>query len=156
VAGYTNPNPLDFGAHQCVTSTLTINDQFAIGRLLAGVNLNHPNRADLTIRLLSPGPVRTRLLGPAANSGQHLDTLFDDSKTQGVPVGNHNPASPFYTPAYQPVTPLSQFVGVGVKGNWRLEICNSGSSNGTLNRWIIVIPEITDFKVYMPNIRRNK
>jgi subtilisin-like proprotein convertase family protein len=154
VAGYTNLNPLDIAANQCVTSTLTINDQFAIGRLLAGVDLTYINRSDLTIRLLSPGSSRARLLGPAANSGQNLDTLFDDSADQGVPSGDQDPASPFYENVSQPVTPLSQFIGVGVKGNWRLGICNSGSSNGTLNRWVIVVPEVTDFKVYMPMIRR--
>ena len=91
VAGYSNPNPIDIGANQCVTSPLTINDRFAVGRLLAGVNLTYPiigtaSRTDLTIRLLSPGTSRARLLGLAANSRQNLDTLFDDSATQGVPA----------------------------------------------------------------------
>jgi subtilisin-like proprotein convertase family protein len=156
VAGYSNPNPIDIGAHQCVTSFLTINDQFAVGRLLTGANLTHGNRADLTVRLLSPGSRTARLLGPAANSGQNLDTLFDDSIAQGVPAGDQNPASPFYENAYQPATPLQLFIGVGVRGAWRLEVCNSGSSMGTLNRWVLVIPEVSDFKIFMPAIRRNK
>ncbi|CAG0936620.1 hypothetical protein TFLX_05501 [Thermoflexales bacterium] len=154
VAGYTNPNPLDIPAGLCVTSTLTIDDQFAIGTLLAGVNLNYPNRTNLTIRLLSPGTNRVRLLGPAATSGQNLDTLFDDSAAQAVPAGDQNPASPFYDNTYKSAVPLQQFRGAGVKGNWKLEICNAGSSTGTLNRWVVVIPEVADFNVYMPMIRR--
>jgi hypothetical protein len=159
VAGYSNPSPVDIGAHGCITSLLTITDQFAVGRLLSGVNLTYPKtgtgtRTDLTIRLLAPGSSRARLLGPAANSGQNLDTLFDDSAAQGVPAGDQNTASPFYENVYQPATPLRQFVGAGVKGTWKLEICNSGSSSGTLNRWVLVVPEISNFKVFMPIIRR--
>jgi subtilisin-like proprotein convertase family protein len=156
VAGYSNPNPIDIAANQCITSLLTINDQFAVGRLLTGVNLTYGDRAQLTIRLLAPGSSRARLLGPAANSGQNLDTLFDDSAAQSVPPGDQNIASPFYENVYKPATPLQQFVGVGVKGTWKLEVCNSGPSTGTLNRWALVVPEISNFKVFMPIIRRNK
>jgi|GEM_PF-3971039 len=156
VAGYSNPSPIDIGANQCITSLLTINDQFAVGRLLAGVNLTYGDRADLTIRLLAPGTAKARLLGPAANSGQNLDTLFDDSAAQSVPSGDQNIASPFYENVYRPATPLQQFVGAPVRGTWKLEVCNSGLANGTLNRWALVIPEISAFKAYMPLIRRSK
>ncbi len=155
VAGYSNSTPVDILPHQCVTSTVTVNDQYAIGQLLAGVNLAYPERAELTIRLLSPGPARARLLGPAANSGMNLDTLFDDSAAQGVPSGDQDPASPFYENVYRSTAPLSAFIGIAVKGTWKLGICNSGSSTGTLNRWVIVIPEISDFKIHMPIVRRN-
>jgi subtilisin-like proprotein convertase family protein len=155
VVGYTNSTPLPIPASGCVTSTLTVNEQFAVGLMLAGVNLNYANRAELAIRLLSPGSNRVRLLGPAANAGQNLDTLFDDSAATGVLDGDQDPGFPFYNYNYQPATPLLQFRGANIKGTWKLEICNSGSSTGTLNRWVIVVPEVSAFKVYMPIIRRN-
>jgi subtilisin-like proprotein convertase family protein len=154
VAGYSSTDSPDIGAHGCITSLLPITDQFAVGRLLAGVNLTYGDRADLTIRLLAPGSSRARLLGPAANSGQNLDTLFDDSAAQVVQTGTQTIASPFYENVYKPATPLQQFVGVGVKGTWKLEVCNSGDSAGTLNHWVLVVPEISKFKVFMPLIRR--
>ncbi len=88
VVGYTNANALDIGPGQCVNSTLTINEKFAIGRLLAGVNLTYHtgSRTNLTIRLFSPGLPKVTLLGPAANSGQNLDTMFDDSASSVVPA----------------------------------------------------------------------
>jgi subtilisin-like proprotein convertase family protein len=155
VVGYTNSTPLPIPANQCVISTITINDQFAVGRLLAGVNLTHPNRAELAIRLLSPGIDRVYLLGPAANSGQDLDTLFDDSAAEVVPAGLQNAGFPFFDYIHKSSAPLLQFRGLNVKGIWKLEICNSGSSSGQLNRWVIVIPEFSDFQVHMPIIKRN-
>ena len=57
VVGYINSNALDIVPGQCGNSTLTINEKFAIGRLLAGVNLLTYNRQshELDIRLFSPG-----------------------------------------------------------------------------------------------------
>ena len=156
VAGYSNPNPVDIGANQCITSLLTINDPLAVGRLLTGVNLTYGDRVSLTVRLLAPSFRAVRLLGPAAASGQDLDTLFDDSAAQGVPAGDQNTSSPFYENVYRPVTPLRQFAGVGLKGTWRLEVCNIGAATGMLNRWALVVPEISKFKVFMPIIRRSK
>jgi subtilisin-like proprotein convertase family protein len=154
VMGYTNSTPMDILPNQCVNSSITINEQFAVGLLLAGVNLTHPNRAELAVRLLAPNTIRSYLLGPAANSGQDLDILFDDSAAGVVPAGAQNAGFPYYDNTYKPSAPLHQFRGANVKGTWRLEICNSGSSTGKLWRWIIVIPEFSDFKVYLPILRR--
>jgi subtilisin-like proprotein convertase family protein len=138
-----------------MTSTLTINEQFAIGRLLAGVNLSYAgSRASLTIRLLSPGNARLNLLGPGANSGANLDTMFDDSEAVIVPPGDQNPAFPYYDNSYKPFAPLSLFRGYAIKGNWKLEICNASATSATLNRWVLVVPEVSDFTVHLPLIRR--
>jgi subtilisin-like proprotein convertase family protein len=156
VVGYANFNPLDIGPGLCVTRTMTINEKFAIGRMLAGVNLTHPNRRDLTIRLLSPGTPKVTLLGPAANSGKNLNTMFDDSKSLYVPAGDQVTSVSFYV--YKPATPLLQVRGLGIQGTWKLEICNSSTmitSTGTLNYWVLVVPETTDFKVDLPIIKRN-
>jgi subtilisin-like proprotein convertase family protein len=81
--------------------------------------------------------------------------MFDDSASSIVPAGNQDPAAPYYNPSYKPSTPLSQVRGIGIKGTWKLEICNAGSAKVTLNRWALVVPEFTDFKVYLPIIKRN-
>ncbi len=157
VVGYANANPLDIGVGQCLNSSITINDKFAVGRVLAGVNLltYNSSRAGLTIRLLSPGLPRVTLLVPAAGTGKNLDTMFDDSASSFVPAnGDQNPAAPYYDSVYKPSTPLSQIRGVGIKGTWALQVCNTGAATVTLNRWVLVVPEITDFKVYLPVMRR--
>lgn len=154
IAGYSNPSPIDIGAGQCITSLLPIGDQFAVGRLLTGVNLTYGERANLTVRLLAPNYRSAYLLGPAANSGQNLDTLFDDSAAEIVPAGNQNIASPFYEYVYRPTKPLQRFNGVSINGTWRLEVCNAGAASGSLNRWVLVVPEISEFRVFMPLIRR--
>jgi subtilisin-like proprotein convertase family protein len=155
VVGYANFNPLSIGSGLCVTRTMTINEKFAIGRILAGVNLTYTNRSDLTVRLLSPGTPKVTLLGPAANSGQNLNTMFDDSKSQFVPTGDQVTSLSFSNYVYKPATPLSQVRGMGIRGTWKLEICNAGTATGTLNYWVLVVPETTDFKVYLPIIKRN-
>jgi subtilisin-like proprotein convertase family protein len=155
VAGHANFNPLSIGPGLCVTRTLTINDKFSIGRMLAGVNLSYLYRHDLTIRLLSPGIPQVTLLGPAANDGVNLNTMFDDSAATVVPGGPQDLSRPFSDYIYKPSTPLSQVRGISMKGTWKLEICNAGTATGTLNYWVLVVPEITDFKAYLPIIRRN-
>ncbi len=156
VVGYTNANALDFGANTCATSTLTINDQFAVGLMQAGVNLSYTgSRTDLTIRLLSPGTARVNLLGPGAQSGQNLNTMFDDSAATGVLQGDQTLGPTFYSYNYKPATALLQMRGVGLKGSWKLEICNKSLlTGGTLNRWVLVVPELSAFKVYLPLVRR--
>ncbi len=154
VVEYGNSNALDIGPNQCVVSTFTSSDKFYIGRLLVGVNLTHPNRPDLTIRLFSPVSSQVGLLGPAANTGQNLDTLFDDSAST-VPTGYQNPAVPFYDNTNKPSTPLAKMRGLNIKGTWTLQICNAGALGGTLNRWVLVVPELASFsKIYLPLIRR--
>ena len=158
VVGYANINGLDIGVGQCGSSTVTINEKLAVGRMLAGVNLDTHNgsRAGLTIRLHSPGTPEVTLLVPAAGSGQNLDTMFDDSAPSTVPANvNLTPAPPYYDSTYKPSTPLSQFRGTGIKGTWRLQVCNAGAATVTLNRWVLVVPEFSAFKAYLPVTRRN-
>ena len=63
VAGYSNPNPIDIAANQCITSLLTINDQFAVGRLLTGVNLTYVDRARTDRSLTSTRLEQSALAG---------------------------------------------------------------------------------------------
>jgi hypothetical protein len=75
VMGYPSSGSPSIGPNQCVISGLTINDQGAVGRMLVGVNLTHPDRSKLTIRLLSPGFPKVTLFAPAGTAAE-LDTLL--------------------------------------------------------------------------------
>ncbi len=142
--------------NQCVTTTLTINDSVIIGRVQVGVNLNYADRAELAVNVIAPNSRKVVLLGSAGNTGQNLDTLFDDNAATGVPAGNQDPADPYYDNTFKPSSPLSLLRGINFKGAWKLEICSNSANSGTLNRWAIVVPEVSNPKVYLPVICRNK
>ncbi len=158
VVGYADSDGLDIGPGPgaCVTSAMPVNDKFFIGRMLVGVNLTYPDRADLTIRLLSPGGRTVTLLGPAASHGQDLNTMFDDSALTGMPaLQDQDTSVPFSSYIFKPATPLLQLRGTSIRGIWTLQICNAGAGTGTLRHWVIVVPEFTNIlRVYMPLIRR--
>jgi predicted outer membrane repeat protein len=157
VIGY-NGGGGGLGPNQCVNTTLTINDSIVIGRAQVGVNLTYPNRADLTINVYASNNRKVTLLGPNANSGKDLNTLFDDNAPSGVPAGDQDSTSPsLYENLFKPATLLSQLRGVNARGDWKLEVCNNTANpGGTLNSWVIVVPEVGKPKVYLPLIRRGK
>jgi subtilisin-like proprotein convertase family protein len=155
VIGYSGEGG-SIGPNQCVNSTFTLNDNLVIGRAQVGVNLTYNNRADLTVSVIAPNRRKVVLLAPG-NTGQDLDTLFDDSAATGVPTGNQDPADPYYDNTYKPSTPLSQLRGTLLKGLWTLQVCNSSTTtSGTLNRWALVVPEASKPKVYLPVMRHTK
>jgi subtilisin-like proprotein convertase family protein len=156
VIGYSGSGG-DIEPNQCLNSPITLNDNLVIGRAQVGVNLTYNNRHDLTVSIIAPNNRKVVLLGPAGSVGQDLDTLFDDSAATGVPAGNQDPAEPYYDNTYQPSTPLAQLRGTLLKGLWTLQVCNSSTTtSGTLNRWALVVPEVSKPKVYLPLIRHTK
>ena len=132
-----------------------ISSSFAIGSLLIGTNITFTPRGDLRINLYAPFGTPTSLLGGTGGSGTNLNIMWDTSSVNGVVTSiDHTVMFPFYYYVHQPAQSLVSLFGRSVRGDWRLEICNLGSSTGRLNRWSLIIPDIKNFKAYLPVMRR--
>ena len=95
------------------------------------------------------------LLGPAADSGPNLNTMFDDSASNFVPATASKSRFSVLRQHLQAVHAAVASSRHRHSGNRKLEICNAGTVKVTLNRWVLVVPEISDFRVYLPVIRRS-
>jgi predicted outer membrane repeat protein len=140
----------------CAISQITFDDSYIIGKLNVGVNATFNPRGDLRVTLVSPGGKHVALLGPTGGTAVNLDALFDDAATDGVPgSGTNNTGSPYYENIYRPYEPLSAFNKASTKGTWTLEACSLTSATGSLNSWLILVPEVTtSLKIYQPVMRR--
>jgi subtilisin-like proprotein convertase family protein len=152
VIGFTTIGPVSIGGNQCVTSTAVINSGLAAGLLHVGVNLEFTPRSALAINLYAPARPPVNLLTAGTGDGaQNLDVLWNDGAVAGIITStNHDINFPYYKYSHQPAHALSILSGIGLRGNWRLEICNTSASTGTLNRWTIVVANIQNFRVLMP------
>ena len=159
VVGYpANDTPLTIPANGCVTSTLTIASNDGIGRLQLGVNLNLEPRGNLRVNLYAPFSSIVHALSNPGGSGNDLDVLWDDVSTAGlVGTASQDPASPYFDYVRQPDNPLAVLSSHKVNGTWKLEVCNPALITGTLNHWVMVVPNVqTGTKIYLPVIRNKK
>jgi large repetitive protein len=153
VVGNSATPTLDFSGSACVASSFTISENLAIGQILVGANIDATNRAQLAITLISPALRQVKLLNTGQSSGTNVDILFDDSGVP-LPANENQPPDAFpYNYVRRPYTPLSSLIGVPARGLWTLQVCSSGAT-GVFNNWAIFIPELTNFKVMLPLIRR--
>jgi subtilisin-like proprotein convertase family protein len=139
-----------------VTSAIAVNANYAIGKLNVGANATFNPRGGLRVTLVSPAGKRVALLGPTGGTAVNLDALFDDAAPSGVPgSGTNDTSSPYYDNIYRLYEPLAALNNVFFKGTWTLEVCSLTSAAGSLNSWLILVPEVsTTFKNYLPLIRR--
>ncbi len=91
----------------------------------------HTYMGDLGFNLDSPAATSVRLLNQACGSDENFDVNFDDEAAAGAP-----PCPPTDGGSYQPVSPLSAFVGEDSEGTWTLTINdNLGGDSGQLDSW---------------------
>jgi subtilisin-like proprotein convertase family protein len=154
--GSENNTTVFIPANGCVTSAIAVNANYAIGKLNVGVNATFNPRGGLRVTLVSPAGKRVALLGPTGGTAVNLDALFDDAASSGVPgSGTNDTSSPYYDNVYRPYEPLAALNNVLFKGTWTLQACSLTSATGSLNSWLILVPEVsTTFKIYLPLVRR--
>ena len=141
---YTTATSLPNNTCTSYTSiTIPVTDSYSITDLNVGLNITHPNRADIDAKLTSPAGTTIFLFTDIGGTGDHLDILLDDSATTDIGTlsntPNHTVASPYYKNLFNPegAIYLSAFNGQNSKGNWVLGICDDSTTDatiGTVNR----------------------
>jgi subtilisin-like proprotein convertase family protein len=103
------------------------------------LNITHSWIGDLGIFLEAPTGEFSLLVNQRGGSGDNMvDTVFDDSASQGIGEGS----APF-TGTFRPETPLSVFTGLSAadaNGDWNLIIFDLfDQDGGSLNEWEVTI-----------------
>jgi len=137
----------------CITRTFTVTDDFTIGEVSFGLNVDHERRGDLMAVLTSPLGTQVVLLFPTesrfGNYRNYDVTLFDGASDALYEFkGNDNTAEPYYDRDVRPYQPLRAFQGESAAGTWTLAICdaNPAINDGTYNRSRLVLkPQNTAF-----------
>lgn len=109
-----------------------VNDLFTVADANIGVLMSHTYRGDLQFYLQSPAGTRVQLINNIGGTRNNVNVLFDDSAAN--PISNHTASNdtatattvvPTYQRNFRPFQPLSAFNGQEAAGTWRLEICDS-------------------------------
>ena len=102
------------------------------------VNISHPYRGDLQVKLISPAGTEILLMQfiSPANADDYMGTVLDDEA--GVSIGTCNASS--CTGSWQPIEPLSSFDGENPNGQWTLQVTDLLELyEGTLDSWSLTI-----------------
>jgi uncharacterized repeat protein (TIGR01451 family) len=115
--------------------TFAVADLFLINDLNVGLNIAHAYRGAIAVTLQSPAGTRVQLIATASDNDDNYDLLLDSASTNPLDDGNSDSTGfPYYDRTAVPSSSLDAFNGETAQGTWQLEICNSSSSSGTLNR----------------------
>ena len=137
-----------------VTQTISVPDNFPIGKVRVGVNMTHTSRNDLVVRLTAPDGSSAIVLNRVTGTYDNLDVLLDDasSANPGGPPGwvDLVTDSPYYEYTWRPSTALSLFRYRNSSGAWQLSACDAGYTNaGQMNFFGLFLEEGTAGPTYI-------
>jgi uncharacterized repeat protein (TIGR01451 family) len=110
----------------------TVTDIYTVADVNIGVLMAHTYRGDLQFYLQSPAGTRVQLINNIGGTRNNVNVLFDDAAAN--PISNHTASNdtaaagtvvPPYQRTFRPFQALSAFNGQEAAGTWRLEICDS-------------------------------
>lgn len=110
----------------------TVNDIYTVADVNIGILMSHTYRGDLQFYLQSPAGTRVQLINNIGGTRNNVNVLFDDAAAN--PISNHTASNdtatattvvPPYQRTFRPFQVLSAFNGQEANGIWRLEICDS-------------------------------
>ncbi|MGD2146812.1 MAG: proprotein convertase P-domain-containing protein [Anaerolineae bacterium] len=116
-------------------------DEFEVGVVQLGINVDHERRNDISGTLTSPTGTQVQVLG--ADEGtppvfQNLDVLLFDAATSAQHdfKGDDNTADPLFDREARPLDPMSVFRGEESDGTWTLKLCDTVpiTKEGTYNQ----------------------
>lgn len=143
-SGAINFSAAAAGAAGCATPlvrTFAVADSFTVSRVALGLNLDHNNRGDVRVTLVSPGGTSLQLIAGTAGGGGDTQNNYDillSSNTEGTLADGDvdTTAAPFFNRIVPVATIDTTFSGVASSGTWTLNVCdiNNNATNGTFNR----------------------
>ncbi len=128
-----------------VTQTITVPNRFVLGKVRVGVNMTHPWRGDLFVRLAAPDGTSINVLNLGDNNANFNVLLDDDSPYapgSGPGAGSHDTSAPAYLYTWQPAGPLAAFKLKNPAGAWQLSACDGYWGDvGRINSWSLFLDE---------------
>ena len=112
-----------------VTVTFNVVDDFTVNDVDIGVNITHPYRGALNLRLSSPMTANVDLWTISGAGASNLNVLFDSDSATAV-AGNHA-TTPDYVNVNQPenAAALDSFDGEDAFGSWVFFVCDPDAFN---------------------------
>jgi uncharacterized repeat protein (TIGR01451 family) len=110
----------------------TVSDIYTVADVNIGILMSHTYRGDLQFYLQSPAGTQVQLINNIGGTRNNVNVLFDDAAAN--PISNHTASNdtatattvvPPYQRTFRPFQVLSAFNGQEANGIWRLEICDS-------------------------------
>ena len=125
-------------------------DDFTVADVQLGLNISHPQRSDLLVKLWGwgPGAPAVDAIDFSSNvNAPNLDVLLTAATDQSVTSGREaqDVAQPYYDTVRLPSNALSAFKGHPAAGLWTLVICdtNPAADEGTYNRAQLILKAFT-------------
>jgi len=130
-----------------ITRTFSVAENFIIGDVKFGLNVDHAARGDLWGTLLSPAGTLVQLFDDLTrdDSNDNFDILFDEASTNPLNDGDDDDtAEPYYERTVQPYRSLSVFQGEQAQGTWTFEFCDNYPiiDYGAYNRSRLILEDI--------------
>ena len=128
-----------------VTQSVVVPDTFLLGAVRVGVNLTHPWRGDIFVRLTSPDGTNINILN-LADGYANYNVLIDDTSTnasgEGAGAGAHDPNAAAWQYTWRSAAGLGVFKGTPTAGTWTLTVCDRyWGDRGQLNYWSLYLDE---------------
>lgn len=104
----------------------TVTQNFTVTRVSVGVNIAHPFRGDLLIKLWSPRGKSVTLIDDAGKIAADYDALVTDATLENFNASRNSDdvRPPFFEAARTPLQPFSRLVGEAAQGTWTLIVCD--------------------------------
>ena len=128
--------PKSITDYATTTSTLSIDESFAIADLDVELEIAHTHDGDLDAYLVGPGGTTVLLFSSVGGAGNGFSgTVLDDEAGTAIADGQ-----PPFTGHYRPAETLSSFDGSDLIGTWTLVLSDHGGwDQGALTGWALVV-----------------
>jgi subtilisin-like proprotein convertase family protein len=121
-----------------VVRSFVVSDTFKVADVTVNLNVEHPKRSDLLVKLVSPeGTTASLIAFTTTVRAANFDVLLTDSAAVGVAEDRavQDVGAPNYENERRPVEALSVFDGEEAVGEWLLAVCDAqaDADSGVLN-----------------------
>ncbi|MDG2424486.1 MAG: proprotein convertase P-domain-containing protein [Phycisphaerales bacterium] len=123
--------PIEILDNTLITSTIEILDTYCIADVDVDLDIEHGNRGDLQVTLISPTGIEVYLHNRSGESYDNLARTYDDDGNGYLADGPGE---------------LHDFYPLEAAGTWTLEVRDAADENeGTLNNWTLKIASTGEF-----------
>ncbi|MDZ4814583.1 MAG: C25 family cysteine peptidase [Pseudomonadota bacterium] len=138
----TTVGALSNAATPCATPlarTFVVTDAFTVGDIAVGVDIDHINRGDLRMTLVSPSGTLLQFVTESADADDNYKAMFSINVEGALDDGDTDPVANSRYRRLVSVAGMNFYAGTSA-GTWTLRMCDTvGANNGTFNSARLVL-----------------
>ncbi len=118
-----------------IIRTFNVTQNFTVGDISLGLNVDHVFRTDVEVTLIAPDGTSALILDDRSNNNDNYDLMLTLTSLPSDDGNNDNTAAPLYDRNGRSYgNAIATFIGVNSQGTWTMEICDDGVADlGTYN-----------------------